>query len=572
MPTNDSPVTSSVAALTAPNGPFEMSTLETSWGECKVFKDTPRCVSELYLGLEEFSANIMVVYGEQRLSYQQIFDQAAALSQHLRSLNIRQGSRVAIAVGNTPAWCVSFIAVTALGATAVVMNNRGTANEIEHAVTSTQCDALIIEPRGLTRLNDELTTPWTIPAVITEITEPPTQTALTQTALLTDIINNNIDAQLPHTDCEPEAEAMILFTSGTSGKAKGAILSHRGVLTSLMTNRYSAALVATQMAERYGIDLETLYAHRPAPATLLIFPLFHVSGCHSVFLTNLVQGGKMVLMPKWIPEEALRLIEQEKVSTLPGVPTMFWDLLQVENFGDFQLDSLSSLSIGGQATPPAVIDAVLEAFPNVVLGTGYGMTETNGAITLTVGDDFTGNPSSTGKAVATTEICILDDNHQPLPAGDRGEICVRGATLMEGYANAKNDELLADGWLPTGDIGMLDDQDRLYILDRRTDMVISGGENIYCAEVENALILHPDVNEAAAFGQPDERLGEKLIVVVSCPENATIDAEDIRKSVGKHIAAYKVPHELRATREPLPRNASGKLIKADIKKLYAQLK
>ena len=359
-----------------------------------------------------------------------------------------------------------------------------------------------------------------------------------------------------------------MFTSGTTGLPKGASLSHEGVLTALKTIEYSGALIAKGMAEAFGIDYGTLAEMRPPPVNLLIFPLFHVSGCHAVFLTSLLQGGKVVLMARWNAEEAVALMAREKVTAFPAVPTMHRDLLRLESLAEHDLSSLTSLSVGGQATPPALLADIHRAFPSAVMGTGYGMTESNGTVTLMIGSEFIDNPRSAGRPVSTVDVEVRDDQGRALPANATGELHIRGSTLMTAYANSEQDAFDADGWFATGDLGYLDEDGLVYIVDRKTDMVISGGENIYCAEVERVLDQHPNVRESAAFGLPDERLGEKLVAtVVPHADGDLTEAELIDHCVSR-LAKHKAPKQVRIQRRPLPRNASGKTIKAQVKQDY----
>jgi acyl-CoA synthetase (AMP-forming)/AMP-acid ligase II len=304
--------------------------------------------------------------------------------------------------------------------------------------------------------------------------------------------------------------------------------------------------------------------------TLLIFPLFHVSGCHAVFLSALLQGGKLILMEKWNPLDALQLIQDEKVTSFPGVPTMHWDMLRLEQREEYDLSSLTSLSVGGQATPPALLAAIHEAYPQAVIGTGYGMTEANGTVTLAVGNRFLENPSSAGAPISLIDTEIRDDAGDQVSTNTIGEILVRGSTLMAGYANSDVNSFDENGWFATGDIGYLDADSQLYIVDRRTDMVISGGENIYCAEIEQAIDLHPSVMESAAIGRPDERLGEKLIAVVVPLPGKTISVQEILDLCAEHLAKNKIPKAVLIRTNPLNRIASGKINKRMIRQELEQ--
>jgi len=554
-----------IEQLTAAGGPFEFVNIEVGGVPCRVFRDTPSYLGTLYQNLPQFSDKILVVYEGRRLSYADVAAQAATLAAHLRDQHdVGRGSRVAIVMRNCPEWLISFIAITSLGGVAVLVNSRGKPEEIAYCLESTNCSVAIADQRCATGLDD--TPAASIPRLVTDVPEGDQAGS----GFLDGILAAAGDLALETTDCDPEEPALILFTSGTTGQPKGALLTHRGVMTALQTNQYSNALIGAQMAARYGIDLETLAANRPQSCTLLMFPLFHVSGCHSVLLPALAGGGKIVLMKRWNAETAMGLIESEKITVFPGVPTMHWDLLQVPEREKYDLSSMSSMSIGGQATPVPLLDAIREAFPTAIIGVGYGMTETNGAITLAIGEDLLGAPTSAGKAVATTEIRLMADDGSWAAAGRDGEICVRGATIMSGYDNRPeaNAESFKDGWFCTGDIGYLDEHERLYIVDRKTDMVISGGENIYCAEVDRIFSQHPAVLEAVTFGIPDDRLGEKLIAMVRLRHGESTDAAEIDDFLGQHLARYKLPKIIAIVEDPLPRNPAGKIPKPKIRELF----
>jgi acyl-CoA synthetase (AMP-forming)/AMP-acid ligase II len=551
-----------VEKLTGPGAPFEFEDVEIDGVPCRMFRSTPTHLSTLYENLDAFSDRTFVVYEGRRLTYAEITAQAATLAAHLRDdYDIGRGSRVAIAMRNAPEWISSFIAVTSLGGIAVLVNSRGTADETAYCLTSTKCELVLADQRCASGLGG--TDASDIPCLVSDVPIG----GETGGGSLDEILATAGDGKLGTTECDPSDPALILFTSGTTGRPKGALLTHRGVMTALRTNEFSSALIGAQMAAKYGIDLETLAANRPQPCTLLMFPLFHVSGCHNVLLPSLVQGGKIVFMKRWNAEAALKLVESEKITMFPGVPTMHWDLLQVENRDGYDLSSMSSMSIAGQATPMQLLEEVRAAFPTAIVGTGYGLTESNGAVALTVGEDFLAAPTSAGRAVATTEIRLLGDNGEWVDGDEAGEICVRGATVMAGYDNKPeaNAEVFKDGWLRTGDVGLLDEDNRLYIVDRQTDMVISGGENIYCAEIERVLSEHPAILEAVTFGIPDHRLGEKMIALLRLRDGQSADVESIQAFLGEKLAAYKVPKTILIVDDPLPRNPSGKIPKPKVR-------
>lgn len=279
------------------------------------------------------------------------------------------------------------------------------------------------------------------------------------------------------------------------------------------------------------------------------------------------------MMPRWSGEEALKLVEREKVTMFPGVPLMYWDMLRAPDVETYDLSSLTNLSVSGQSTPMSLFEAIKNTFPHAIIGCGYGMTETNGAISLLVGEDLINNPTSVGHAVATTEIKLMKDDGSEATQGERGEICVRGATVMKGYDNQPedNDKSFSNGWYHTGDIGVQDEDMRLYIVDRSTEMVISGGENIYCAEVERVLNQAPGVLESVTFGMPDDRLGEKLIALIRTHKDSKETAESITDFIKQKLAGYKLPAEMFLVTDALPTNAMGKVLKNEARSVYKNL-
>lgn len=564
-----------LANLTSPGAPFELVDATVRGTRCRVFKFAPRSLAELYPAARVHDSKVLAVLGDERVTYVEVFARAAGLAEHLRAAEgLQPGEFVGLALANSPDWLVAFIAVSALGAVPVLVNSRGAPDEMDHGLASTHCRLVVADARRALRLGAVHERLPGVRGVAIEDAADPLPAGWTRfdtKAALGEQSPAPVADRLPCVLAEPDAPAMVLFTSGTTGRAKGAVLSHRAVMTALWANQLSATMVGMRMAARYGMDLATLAARSPQACTLLVYPLFHTSGCHSVFLTNLLRGGRVVFMPRWSAEDALRLIAREKVTSLPGVPTMLWDLLHSPALTAADTSSLNNVSTGGQGLPANLVAAVQAAFPNVVMGTGYGLTETSGMVTLTVGEEFLENRHTAGKPVPTVEMRLVDEAGQAVAAGEPGEVCVRGASLFLGYCDGTgvDSSLDADGWFRTGDVGILDASGFLSIVDRRKDMVISAGENIYCAEVERALSMHPDVVEVAALGVPDERLGERLVAVVVPRAGSALAAGDLAGMLGPHVAAqladYKVPREFRAVAETLPRNLMGKVLKAQLR-------
>jgi acyl-CoA synthetase (AMP-forming)/AMP-acid ligase II len=553
-----------IAAFTAAGQPFELTDAVVRGTRCRVFRNAPRTLNQLYAQARSHQAQVFTVADGARLTYGEVFARAAALAADLAAHGVGRGTHVAIAMRNCPEWVVAFIAVTALAAVPVLVNSRGAAEEIAASLADTGCRHAVADARRAA-LIERGRCAGISGVVVDDI--PAVRAGGPAWRCYQQILAREREAPLPAAECAPEDPAAIMFTSGTSGRPKGAVLSHIGMLTALMANQLCAAMLGARMAASLGIDVATLARAAPQACTLLVFPLFHTSGCLSVFLTSLTRGGRIVFLPRWSAAEALRLVQQERVTALPAVPTMLWDLLHSPELAGSDTSSLVNLGTGGQGLPANLLQAIRAAFPRAILGTGYGMTETNGMVSLALGEEYLAHPESVGRPLPTAEIRIVDDADRELPAGATGEVCIRSAQNMNGYwAHPEADaERLRGGWLHSGDLGRIDAHGRLHIVARKTDMVISAGENIYCAEVERVLTEHPHVLEAATFGVPDERLGERLIAVIVARAGSGLDAAQLGEFCRTRLADYKLPRSWHFERGPLERNAAGKLLKAQLR-------
>jgi acyl-CoA synthetase (AMP-forming)/AMP-acid ligase II len=370
---------------------------------------------------------------------------------------------------------------------------------------------------------------------------------------------------------QPHDPATILFTSGTTGRVKGAVLTHRSLITGLMLMQLSGVMVLHSMARTHGMTPEALMANLPQQAVLLVYPLFHISGLGAAFLSPLFAGSKVVIMRRWDAQEAVRLIAAEKITMFSAVPTMLWDLLNRARLGDADLSSLRNVASGGQALPVNLLDEIRAVCPHAVMGTGYGMTEASGSLAQAVGEDFIRNRASAGRVLPLAQVRIVASDGKVMPTGQSGEIQLKGAMVMAGYWNRPEETAAAfteDGWLRTGDVGYVDAEGYIFIVDRVKDMVISGGENIYCAEVERVMGEMPGVGECAAFGIPDERLGELLVAVVKATD---LDEQAVKDWVGERLARYKAPGRVAFVSEPLPRNDVGKINKVALRAAWPAL-
>jgi long-chain acyl-CoA synthetase len=363
---------------------------------------------------------------------------------------------------------------------------------------------------------------------------------------------------MPEPGIAPDDNALIIYTSGYTSRPKGVLSTHRAIIHALL-GWESVIALATELSSR-PVPADP----GDPPSMLLAVPLFHVNGLHVQLLQSFRQGRKLVGMYKWDVEEALRLIEAERITALQGVPTMAWEVMRSPKLRDYDTSSLAYVGGGGAAMAPEHARQIGEHLGRGVPGTGYGMTETNALGTTVAGKALLSRPRTCGRPAAPlVSIKIVDEQGKELPRGQTGEIWIHGAMNFRGYWNNPEAtlETLTDGWVHTGDIGHMDDEDYVFITDREKDMVIRGGENIGCQEVEAVLYDHPGVSECAVFGVPDERMGETLAVVIMTKPGADIDADAVRTHVTKHLAHFKVPEHVWLQRDPLPRLPSGKIYK-----------
>ncbi len=545
------------SSLSAPGQPFELVDQVIDGVPLKVYRHLPTNLSHLIVAAQNFSDRTFLVSGDRRLTFGDALGRAAALASHFqRAHGLGRGMRIAIAMRNSPEWIIAFMATHLTGATAVLINSRGTADEIVHALNDTEC-ALVVADRQ----RAEATAAGYKGPVILGHADGSFREADGGTIDLT-------PAAVAPSDAEPGDAAMILFTSGTTGRPKGAVLDHRGIATFLFGMRHNGATYLASAARQRGLDPQVLAAHAPQLTSLAVFPLFHVSGASAVLLAAITFGGKLVMMDRWDPKEALALVARERVTGLQGPPSIFWDVLHCPDFATADVSSITNVGIGGQATPPHLLEELVRAFPNAAPGGGFGMTETNGAIASGTGAEYLANPKAGGRILPGTEARIVDEHGNTLPFGEIGEIWVRSPLNMAGYWNQPeaNAAVFSDGWLKTGDVGYLDEDRFITIVDRKKDVIICGGENVYCAELERVFQQFPGVLEVAAFGLPDDRLGERAVLAVVAQPDVRLVADEMLAFGRTRLAAYKIPSEIMFTETPFVRSAVGKIDKVVLRR------
>ena len=521
----------------------------------KVFRHAPpslRAVWEMSAG---HAANEYLVYGDERVTYADAHRDARRVAGWLRAQGVQQGDRVALATRNLPEWVVAFWAAQAIGAVTVPLNAWWTGAELAYGLADSGSVALFVDDDRAQRIAPHLgDTNVRSTALIRS------DGALPDGQQWADIVAGD-DVPLPDLYVDLDADAAIMYTSGTTGKPKGAVQTQRNFTNFLMQGVY----VTVQMA-----GTSSSPASAPTQlATLLTLPLFHVGGLQSFLLPYTAAGGKLVLTYRWDAAEAVDIIEREGITSIAGVPTTMFELLDAAKAKGATIESLSGISSGATLVPPELVRRIDEQTSSrAAPGNGYGLTETSGAAIANFGPTYVANPESVGKPISPViDVQVVAEDGRVAAAGEIGEIWLKGPTIVRGYLGREQEtaEAFTDGWFHTGDLGRLDDVHNLYVVDRLKDVIIRGGENVYAAEIEAALYEHPDVTEVAVIGVPDERLGEAVGAVVRVRSGAALTEDDVRAHVATRLAAFKVPAHVWITDSELPRNASGKVLKRELR-------
>ena len=496
-----------------------------------------------------------IVAGDERLKFPDIDALSERLARALLARGIEHGDRVGIAMRNCPSWIVTYFAILKAGGIATLLNGWWESNELAHALSLTKPKLIIADPPRAQRIAAACSDC----AVIALPIELPVEQALAE-------LLDADDPVIVLPDVEPEDDATILFTSGSTGDAKGAVSTHRAVTTA--TYAYATGLITM-----LGLLTEDGRAPKSKPRVLLSVPLFHVTGEVPVMLNSFVVGRCLVMMPKWDAGEALRLIETEKVSYFVGVPTMSLELMTHPDHGKYDVSSLTDIAAGGAPRPVSHVERLQQTFPNAQPALGYGLTETNAVGAHNFWSNYAAKPGSTGRAhTPFVELAILGAGDAHLPPNETGEIGIRTAANIRGYWSAPEATaalFTADHYVRTGDIGYLDDDGYLFIVDRKKEIIIRGGENIASAEVEAACYAFPGVAEASVFGAPDERLGEVPVAVILATDPGSLSADDLRAFLTQRLARFKVPERFIFVDEELPKLGTGKIDRRALKTRFA---
>ena len=543
-----------MAALTGPGGQLALGSVERRGVTMPMIAAAPPTLPMYFAYFsQQHAAAEFLVSGDERLTFGEVYAKASEVARALAGgFGVRKGDRVGIAARNSPSWIVLYMGVLMAGGVATLLNGWWQSQELHDAVLDVDCRLIFADAPRAKRLE-----------AIAELTARvmPFDDQLPLDEAMAPIVAAGA-GELPEVTADDHAT--VLFTSGSTGRSKGALSDHRGVVQGVF-NYLASALMMLGLATEDGVT-STLQ-----PATLLNVPLFHVTAEVPVFLQSFAIGRKLVLMPKWDAEEAMRLIERERVTYFVGVPLMSFEILTHPNRANYDLSTVTDIAAGGAPRPADHVRRIEEEMTAKPL-IGYGLTETNGVGTGNWRGNYLAKPSSAGRpSMPLVDLAILDDAGKPVAQGERGEVCIRSvANFLQywGREDATAEAFTADGYFRSGDIGYLDEDGYLFIVDRKKDIIIRGGENISCQEVEAALYESPHVAEAAVFGLPDEKFGEVPGAVVHLDAPGAVEPDDLLAFLHAHIAAFKVPAKIWISPDPLPRLGTEKIDKVSLRARY----
>jgi long-chain acyl-CoA synthetase len=546
------------AELTAPGAPFEIEMIEVRGERIRSFKNAPPSIREVWLSTAQFAGRDYLVYQDDRITYGEAHAQVASIANWLFRQGVRPGDRVGIAMRNYPEWMLIYWACVSVGVAVVGLNAWWVAQELDYVLKDSAPKLVFCDEERFERILESAGGLAPVPLVAVRFAAPAGVTPWSE------VIAEG--GALPDVKVDPDADACIFYTSGTTGLPKGAQLTHRGCVANLFNMSYSAQTQALATARATGVAIDP-NAPPPIPIALLTTPLFHVTAINCGAYATTAAGGTIVLMYRWDPSEALKLVERERVTALNGVPVMARELLNAPEFARYDTSSLLTVGGGGAPLLPDLVVKIDSQVQTARPNTGYGMTETSGIITSVTGDFFVGKPSSVGPVMPSFEAKCVDDDGREVATGEVGELWVKGAPVIKGYINRPEAtaEAITHGWLHTGDIARFDEDGFVYIVDRKKDMVLRGGENVYCAEVEACIHQHPAVAECCVFGVSDPRLGEEVAVAARLLPGSDLTAYELRAHCAPLLSKHKIPRYVWFLSDQIPRNASGKFLKRQLR-------
>ena len=564
------PIATANAALAGQGSPLALEETEISGVVYKTYSEAPGTLRDLFMaGHEAFQDREFLIYEDERLTYDAIGRAVAHFAGALATTyGIKKGDRIAILMRNYPQWPIAFFAGLSLGAIITPMNSWWTGEEIEYGLKDSGARLAIVDPQLFERIQPNWGSIPDMEAMI--VARDPEERADPRVRSMESFIGEAStwaaleDIPLPDTPIAPDDDATIMYTSGTTGKPKGALASHRAIIS----NMFNAI---TCRARRYLRAGEAIPEPDPDPAnankTLLAVPFFHATGAFAILIPSWATGAQIISMYKWDVEKALPIIQNEGVNAVGGVPAIAWQLIEHPDRDKYDLSSINTVAYGGAPSSADLVSTIGSTFKQAMPSNGWGMTETCATATQNFGEDYINRPMSAGVPPPGVELKVVDPDGKELGPNEVGELWCKGASNCKLYWNRPQAtaETFIDGWVVTGDLAKIDEEGFLFLVDRAKDMLIRGGENVYCIEVENALYDHPAIMDASVVGIPHKVLGEEVGAVVQLKPGMHATEDEIRAHVSGLIAPFKVPVEIQFQDEPLPRNANGKILKPELR-------
>lgn len=564
------------AQLTAPGQLFETERATVNGIEMTVWKHAPanlRQVLDLSLRHSELD---FLVYEDTRYTFDEHYRAVSTLASRLLDAGVSKGDRVAIAARNLPEWVMAFWAAAISGAVVTPLNAWWTTDELIYGLNDSGTSILFVDEERLERVREHLDDLERLTTIVVLSEVPGRDAHVGRPASRVRIVDfreflGPVDpaALPPGVDLQPDDDVTMLYTSGTTGHPKGAVGSHRNVITNFMNLAFSA--------QRSALRFRDPSAATPSEQSsgLINIPFFHATGSHAFLVPSTAAGVKIVMMHHFDPRQALRVIEAERITGIGGVPTIAMQIIDHPDFDEFDTSSVKSISYGGAPAPPELVARLRAKFPGGQASNGYGLTETSAGICGNAGPDYVAKPDSCGPAYPVNEVAIVPEDYpgdeptDELPKGPDvvGELWIKGPNVVRGYWNKPEETARAftKGWLRTGDIARIDEDGFIYIVDRKKDVIIRGGENVYSVMVEAAIFEHPDVADCAVVGVPHPTLGEEVAAVVVLRPGRVIEAEEITRHVAARLAKFEVPTKIVFRAQALPRNPQGKVLKRELR-------
>jgi long-chain acyl-CoA synthetase len=558
------------AQMTGPGALFEIQQRVIRGVAQRVWINGPATLRDVFAAARVHSNKTFLVYERDRVSFEAFTRASVVMAHSLAAEGVGKGDRVAIAMRNLPEWPVAFFATLLLGAIAVPLNSWWSSSELEYALRDSGARVAFVDRERLERINTAVTRCTGLQRVfVSRLADLGVGGILRR---FEDIAGTVDDWKrlpvlaMPDVVIDPEDDATIFYTSGTTGEPKGALGTHRNSVTTVVASHFTAQRNFVRRGEPVPRPEDRLTQR----SSIVGVPFFHVTGCHALLCPALYNGSKVVTMRRWDTEQAMALIERERCTQAGGVPTLAWQIIEHPARERYDLSSLETVSYGGAPAASELVGRIKQVFPMAAPGTGWGMTETSATFTHHSAEDYVNRPGSCGPELPVCDMKIVGEDGSELPCGQVGELWAKGPNVVKGYWQKPQAtaQTFVYGWVRTGDLATMYAEGFLYVVYRKKDMLISGGENIYCVEVENALFAHPGVMDAGVIGLAHRTLGEEPVAVVTVKPGYDVGTQELREFVRERLAAFKVPVWIVLLRDPLPRNANGKIMKSELRKLF----